>query len=274
MSLHYTEDVCSLYPQIPSSMDDTTGLLRALKNGTDEVKGVLKYSCNVILECRCCRAIFRHPENFHKHKLTVCHAYHKRVTPSYEQLLKFQKKIAALYDPDQPSSSKVLDDDDDGEELVTEDTSYKETYDGMEEFCDYDKDGSPEIGEVVEIPEEGLMVYGVEEIDDGSASEIEEGEYIEPDECTSRMAAGSSEQCVSQATYEAEKEACSGDDCSEELNDDNAADDAISLTESPPRGPLTLAIFNDDLLNSPTENDYFGKDNAVTSPLLSLTQNK
>ncbi|RCN24258.1 hypothetical protein ANCCAN_30050, partial [Ancylostoma caninum] len=161
---------------------ETAGLLRALQNGTEEVKGLLKYSCNVMLECRCCRAVFRHPANFHKHKMTVCRAYHKPLAPSYEQILRFQKKVAAMYNPDQPSSSKVMEEDAEGEELVVEDTSFMDSYDGMEEFCEYDRDDSPEPGEVVELPEEGVMVYGVEEIEDDSLSEIEEGEYVEPDE--------------------------------------------------------------------------------------------
>ncbi|KAL6731743.1 hypothetical protein Aduo_002576 [Ancylostoma duodenale] len=273
MSLHYTEDVSSLFPQIPTSLDETAGLLRALQNGTEEVKGLLKYSCNVMLECRCCRAVFRHPANFHKHKMTVCRAYHKPLAPSYEQILKFQKKVAAMYNPDQPSSSKVMEEDDEGEELVVEDASFLDSYEGMEEFCEYDRDDSPEPGEVVELPEEGVVVYGVEEFEDDSLSEIEEGEYIEPDEGAPPAVVDSSSP--SQNNPGVDTSGSSGDTV-EEMDSSNVADDAISLAESPPRGPLNIALFDDDLLNSPTESDYFGKGHdVVTSPfLLPLAENK
>ncbi|ETN72362.1 hypothetical protein NECAME_13900 [Necator americanus] len=266
MSLHYTEDVSSLYPQIPSSVDELPGLFKALKDGTEEVKGLLKYSCNVILECRCCQAVFRHPENFHKHKLTVCRAYHKPITPTYEQVLKFQKKVAAMYDPDMPSSSKLFDEEDDGEELVPDDNSFIDTYDGIEEFCDYDPVDSPEPGEVVELPEEGVMVYGVEEVEEESLSEIEEGEYIEPEEGGSHHSNCSASPPPAQVNCEV-RTLSSSSEPPEEMDSNNASDDAISLSESPPHGSVDIALFEDNLLDSPTENEYFGKGyDVVTSP--------
>ncbi|VDK53708.1 unnamed protein product [Cylicostephanus goldi] len=83
-----------------------------------------------------------------------------------------------MYDPNQPTSSKLFEDDDDGVELVTDDTSYFEDYDGMEELCGYDPEGSPEPGELVQLSEEGVMVCGVEEIEDEFMDEVEEGEYL------------------------------------------------------------------------------------------------
>ncbi|CAJ0596209.1 unnamed protein product [Cylicocyclus nassatus] len=262
MSLHYMEDVSSLYPQIPTSLDEASGLMKALRDGTDEVKGLLKYSCNIILECRCCRAVFRHPENFRKHKNTVCHAYHRPLAPSYEQVISFRKKIAAMYDPNQPTSSKLFGDGDDGVELVIDDTSYYENYDGMEELCGYDPEGSPEPGELVLLPEEGMMVCGVEEIEDDFMDEVEEGEYL-PEGNSQLLIRTSSPAEISCCTAEANSR--------NSTHPNNSADDSISLTESPPHGPIDIALFNENLLESPTESDYFGKERNVIASTFSLS---
>ncbi|VDM66918.1 unnamed protein product [Strongylus vulgaris] len=174
-----------------------------------------------------------------------------------------------MCDPDQPTSSKLLDDDDDdGDELLADDTSFLENYDGIEELCDYDPEGSPEPGEIIELPEEGVMVCGVEEVDEESLCEIEEGEYIAPAE--NPLLAVNSSQTAAAQVNSGSKIYCLNDGIFEGVNAGKLADDGISLTESPLRGPLDIALFEENLLESPTESEYFGKDRSVTAPSFPL----
>ncbi|XGW21312.1 hypothetical protein V3C99_004344 [Haemonchus contortus] len=268
MSTHHSEDLSVLCPQIPTSVDDTTGLIRALQNGTEEVRHLLKNSCNLILECRTCKAVFRHAINFHHHKLSVCRAYHQPLLPTYEQVLAFQKEVAAAYNHDRPSTSKeflVHREEDFQREILEDDDDFIDVYDGLEEFCgEIDSLDSPEPGEYIE--ESGEYIDEQDDIsvfDDGMSDSIEEGEYIEDSSISNCPATPSSTTSMDQAdTSEvaaSDKKDTSGEDS-----------DAISVPESPPPDcHLNFPIFNDQLLESPTDYDYFGKgEKEPAGPLL------
>ncbi|KAK6050812.1 hypothetical protein COOONC_11683 [Cooperia oncophora] len=268
MTSYYTEDISILCPQIPTSVDNTTGLIRALENGTEEVSHLLTNSCNLILECRCCKAVFRHAKNFHHHKLNDCRAYHIAVTPTYEQVLALQKAVAAAYKKGRPSTSKqsFVDEELDFQtETLEDDVDFIDGYDGIEEFCG-DSD-SPEPGEVIDEHEEA------EVSDDDMSDSIEEGEYIEDFPSDNDPAAPSSTRTLLKRIPFRVRIIIKLDESDAEALEmvDSSSDEseAISIPESPPPdGHLNFPIFNDQLLESPTDHEYFGKDETI--PTLSL----
>ncbi|VDP13705.1 unnamed protein product [Heligmosomoides polygyrus] len=197
----------------------TRGLMRALENGTEEVNRLLRHSCNIVLECRFCKSVFRSAKHFHNHKLTSCRVFHKRLTPSYKQVLVFQNKVAACH-KDKPSTSHQFADEEEESdmelEVIEEPINFASGFDVVEESC------------------EGLA-RNIEwtEFLDRTGSLITESQNVEYD-------------------------------------DESTETDAISLSASPiPGAFLSFPLFNDQLLESPTDSDYFGKGEALTpSPVL------
>ncbi|VDM56608.1 unnamed protein product [Angiostrongylus costaricensis] len=246
----------------PLKYHTTTGLINALENGTEEVSHLLRNSCNLLLECRCCKSIFRHAKYFHKHKMSVCRAYHRPIAPSYEEVLAFQKQVAALWDADQPSTSKQVYEHKERSpafQVIGNEPYFIDSYDGIEELCGESRTDSPEPGEFLEEP--STPVFTNERL--GDDDEIEEGEYIErlsTDNCPS-----------SQSLIKVPDE---GSDVDQIDSSNTGESDTISLTESPVHnGQLHFPIFNDQLLESPTHTDYFGKGDKITiNPALSTIQ--
>jgi hypothetical protein len=58
------------------------GAVKAYNDGTDEVKDLLKYECEMIFECRYCRNLFRSIPTFLSHKRQFCKTLCRTVTPS------------------------------------------------------------------------------------------------------------------------------------------------------------------------------------------------
>ncbi|WKX89393.1 hypothetical protein Q1695_008780 [Nippostrongylus brasiliensis] len=259
------EDISVLCPQIPTSVDDTTGLIRALESGTEEVNRLLRKSCNLILECRCCKSVFRHPERFHEHKLTVCRAYHVDITPTYEQVLAFQQAVAEMYDHDEPSTSKRFQFETNGIQMEMIDPEDSEDgasddYDGLEEFCGSSRALSEE-------PTETSKDMGAAATDsfEGYANDAESEDVVMDGESTEDTPPTYPPTPSSFKTRDLEVSGMSDNDAFDEESSSSDDNDAISLPESlPPDGHLDFPIFDDGLLESPTDSDYFGKDDQIT----------
>lgn len=239
--------------------------MRALENGTEEVNRLLRHSCNIVLECRFCKSVFRSAKHFHNHKLTSCRVFHKRLTPSYKQVLVFQNKVAACH-KDKPSTSHQFADEEEESdmelEVIEEPINFASGFDVVEESCE----GLARNIEWTEfLDRTGSLITESQnvEYDDESTGSIEEGECVQDLSSTSWLLTPSSiknaDDCASHNTSTLG---------SEESDDDET--DAISLSASPiPGAFLSFPLFNDQLLESPTDSDYFGKGEALTpSPVL------
>ncbi|KAK5967692.1 C2H2-type domain-containing protein [Trichostrongylus colubriformis] len=222
-------------------------------------RGFLRcYEPLLIGTLRCCKAVFRHAKNFHRHKLNVCRAYHKPATPTYEQILALQDAVAAEYGKDRPSTSKQLlinEEMDLQLEMSGDQSDVLDVYDGMEEFCGDTE--SPEPGEFIDDQEN-------ESGDDGMSDTVEEGEYIEG-------FTASKSPTTSSSTKSVDLRNDSNADPLEQMDSSSDGSDAISLPESPPPdGHLSFPIFSDQLLESPTDSDYFGKGEKISALSLLL----
>ncbi|KAJ1368554.1 hypothetical protein KIN20_029709 [Parelaphostrongylus tenuis] len=131
-------------------------MLRAFENGTEEVQHLSRDCCELILECRCCKSMFRRAKYFHKHKLSVCRAYHRPVAPTYEEVLRFQREVASSWDSQQPSTSseqvheykecnRIV-------EFVQNESGFVDPNEGLEELCGETRTNSPEPGELLVYP--------------------------------------------------------------------------------------------------------------------------
>lgn len=69
-------DVSVLEQPLNLGESDAVVLAKALRDGTSEIQHVLVNECNVILECRVCRALFRSLANLLSHKRHYCRASH------------------------------------------------------------------------------------------------------------------------------------------------------------------------------------------------------
>lgn len=65
-------DLSSLRKPIDTSLSALYQVSKLLENGTDEVKSLLSYECDVIYECRICRSLFRSIVNLISHKREYC----------------------------------------------------------------------------------------------------------------------------------------------------------------------------------------------------------
>lgn len=69
---HTDQDLSQLYPPIDTSISTLYRLSKILENGSDEVKSILTYECDLLYECRVCRSLFRSLINFISHKRVYC----------------------------------------------------------------------------------------------------------------------------------------------------------------------------------------------------------
>lgn len=65
-------DLSILHKPIDTSVSDLYQVSKLLENGTDEVKSILSYECNIIYECRTCHSLFRSIINLISHKREYC----------------------------------------------------------------------------------------------------------------------------------------------------------------------------------------------------------
>lgn len=65
-------DLSSLRKPIDTSVSDLCQVSELLEDGTDEVKSILSYECNIIYECRTCHSLFRSIVNLVSHKREYC----------------------------------------------------------------------------------------------------------------------------------------------------------------------------------------------------------
>lgn len=65
-------DFSSLQKPVDTSASDLYQVSKLLQNGTEEVKSILSYECNVIYECRTCGSLFRSIINLLSHKRAYC----------------------------------------------------------------------------------------------------------------------------------------------------------------------------------------------------------
>lgn len=72
MSSVMNSDLSSLSKPIDTSVSALHQVSKLLETGTNEVKSILSYECDVIYECRICRSLFRSIVNFISHKREYC----------------------------------------------------------------------------------------------------------------------------------------------------------------------------------------------------------
>ncbi|XP_076234025.1 LOW QUALITY PROTEIN: uncharacterized protein LOC143178963 [Calliopsis andreniformis] len=65
-------DLSQLSQPIDTSLSTLSRVSKVLENGSDEVKSILAYECDLIYECRICRSLFRSLVNFISHKRIYC----------------------------------------------------------------------------------------------------------------------------------------------------------------------------------------------------------
>ena len=65
-------DLSQLRQPIDTSVSTLYRVSKILENGSDEVKSILAYECDLVYECRVCRSLFRSLVNFISHKRTYC----------------------------------------------------------------------------------------------------------------------------------------------------------------------------------------------------------
>ncbi|XP_015190350.1 PREDICTED: zinc finger protein 800 [Polistes dominula] len=65
-------DLSTLRKPIDISVSRLSQICKLLENGSDEVKAILAYECDIIYECRVCRSLFRSLVNFISHKRVYC----------------------------------------------------------------------------------------------------------------------------------------------------------------------------------------------------------
>lgn len=65
-------DLSQLRPPIDTSVSTLYRVSKVLENGSDEVRSILAYECDLVYECRVCRSLFRSLANFISHKRIYC----------------------------------------------------------------------------------------------------------------------------------------------------------------------------------------------------------
>lgn len=71
-SVEAVPDLSQLRPPIDTSISTLYRVTKLLENGSDEVKAILSYECDLMYECRICRSIFRSLINLISHKRVYC----------------------------------------------------------------------------------------------------------------------------------------------------------------------------------------------------------
>ena len=66
------EDFSVLREPLHISTKGVMQLVKCMQSGTTEVRSMLQYECEVILECKVCRSLFRGFMNFLAHKRVYC----------------------------------------------------------------------------------------------------------------------------------------------------------------------------------------------------------
>lgn len=72
-------DVSVLRPPIEGVASGVYDFIRSISNGTSELRDTLLTECELLLECRMCRSMFRSLPNFLAHKRVYCTALFKAV---------------------------------------------------------------------------------------------------------------------------------------------------------------------------------------------------
>nr|XP_012143282.1 PREDICTED: zinc finger protein 800 [Megachile rotundata]XP_012143283.1 PREDICTED: zinc finger protein 800 [Megachile rotundata] len=67
-----SSDLSELSQPIDTSISNLYRVTKILENGSDEVKSILTYECDLVYECRICRSLFRSLVNFISHKRIYC----------------------------------------------------------------------------------------------------------------------------------------------------------------------------------------------------------
>ncbi|CAD1475190.1 unnamed protein product, partial [Heterotrigona itama] len=65
-------DLSQLRPPVDTSVSTLYRVSKVLETGSDEVKSILAYECDLIYECRICQSLFRSLINFISHKRVYC----------------------------------------------------------------------------------------------------------------------------------------------------------------------------------------------------------
>ncbi|XP_033322319.2 zinc finger protein 800 isoform X1 [Megalopta genalis] len=65
-------DLSQLNQQVDTSVSSLYSLRRVLEDGSDEIKSILAYECDLVYECRICRSLFRSLVNLISHKRIYC----------------------------------------------------------------------------------------------------------------------------------------------------------------------------------------------------------
>lgn len=65
-------DLSQLRPPVDTSVSTLYRVSKVLETGSDEVKSILAYECDLIYECRICQSLFRSLVNFISHKRVYC----------------------------------------------------------------------------------------------------------------------------------------------------------------------------------------------------------
>ncbi|XP_017892506.1 zinc finger protein 800 isoform X2 [Ceratina calcarata] len=71
-SVEAAPDLSQLRPPIDTSISTLYRVTKLLESGSDEVKAILSYECDLMYECRICRSIFRSLINLISHKRVYC----------------------------------------------------------------------------------------------------------------------------------------------------------------------------------------------------------
>ncbi|XP_076298711.1 zinc finger protein 800 isoform X2 [Lasioglossum baleicum] len=91
-------DLSQLHQQIDTSVSSLYCLTRVLENGSDEVKSILAYECDLVYECRICRSLFRSLVNLISHKRIYCKekfdvTFCRRSSENHDSVLTSQPNI-------------------------------------------------------------------------------------------------------------------------------------------------------------------------------------
>ncbi|KAF3430109.1 hypothetical protein E2986_03992 [Frieseomelitta varia] len=67
-----SSDLSQLRPPVDTSISTLYRVSKVLETGSDEVKSILAFECDLIYECRICQSLFRSLANFISHKRVYC----------------------------------------------------------------------------------------------------------------------------------------------------------------------------------------------------------
>lgn len=65
-------DLSQLSQPIDTSVSNLYRATKILESGSEEIKSILTYECDLVYECRICRSLFRSLVNFISHKRIYC----------------------------------------------------------------------------------------------------------------------------------------------------------------------------------------------------------